>query len=61
MQTHEIQCTQPTSATDRLIVKTDRFILLMENNSDYKEKEKEREVKKDSVIPEFSIEYKRDM
>lgn len=33
----------------------------MENNSDYKEKEKEREVKKDSVIPEFSIEYKRDM
>lgn len=34
---------------------------MMENNADHKEKGNEGEEKKDSVIPEFSIEYKRDV
>ena len=33
----------------------------MENNADHKEKGNEGEEKEDSVIPEFSIEYKRDV
>lgn len=38
-----------------------QIIGVMENNADHKEKGNEGEEKKDSVIPEFSIEYKRDV
>ena len=43
------------------ILPASRSIGVMENNADHKEKGNEGEEKKDSVIPEFSIEYKRDV
>lgn len=47
--------------TEYRILPASRSIGVMEHNADHKEKGNEGEEKKDSVIPEFSIEYKRDV
>lgn len=60
-QTHTATCEKK----DRVLGTSTRFISIRESAMDKKEERREpeqpKEKEKDSVIPEFSIEYKRDV